>query len=370
MMLGDSTFLTPGHVEGAEASALHAPPPPPVLTSLDLGADVVPFEGVAEIWGSVSIPTQPAIAGQVSGDGLLSIYLSYLKAFLQTDGNATGGWSAIAPGRPIVNRVRPHTPHDSDAEPDGLGFDTKDLPALYLWRGGQHESTKVEYIAEDWQIGTAMLKLLWVFPLGVISHQRVRQSFGDAVAKAIITAIELGRTPSWQWPGDPDPLAPAFGSFVHTFTNVFSLNVTEWKPESVDIIMTADDKSSRRLRYPAIEVTLELVENRQRDVRRWSAPSALQQTLTGGRPSLPAWAPGQVYASNDFIQATPVGSSTPFAYKAYSLSGMGVTGNQSPAWPTVVGATVADGASLTWTCKGAVPPSVISRVGEGGVAIQ
>jgi hypothetical protein len=318
-----------------------------------------------ETWGLVTIPTQPAQVA-APGDKALSIYLNFLQAFLQTDQNAIALWSSVAPGRPVVKRIHPHNPSDKDGWPEGLGFSVNDLPCLFMWRQGGPGAVKVEYIAEDWQIAIATMKVLWVFPTSTKYQQRLRQSFTDAIAKCIIDAIELGRTPSYVVPGDPEIAASYIGSFVHSFTGIVSMNATQYGATTVDIDFKNDGSPMQR--YAAVEVDFHYEERRIKDPNRWSFPRALNLSVTNVQQPLPNWAPFTVYAQGDHILAGPPSLPLGYVYQATSVSGAGQAGEVAPTWPTATSAAVADGAggsAITWTCLGTVSPPLGVVRGQG-----
>jgi hypothetical protein len=366
MILGDSSLIGGLDVGGSPAPAA------PALLSASAGVQLsdatrvvdrkVP-PGPALNWGLISVPTQPAPDGEAQGDPALWIYLQFLKAFLQTDRQVTALWAAsgMAPGAVVVNAIRAHNPGDDQSSTPGLGLTTKDLPALYMWRKDEAGATTVEQIAEDWRIATSEVRLLWVFPeMANTGIQRTRATFVDALAKCIDTAIELGRTPSFVVPGDPDPLAATIGSFVHTFTEVYSLNTLQWGASRVRITTIGErGDASATVVKPALEMRFDLKENLVKDPNLWSFPAALQQTVTDGQPQATLWAPTAVFSTGAYLQATPAGGRASYIYQA---SGAGISGFGPPVWPITTGATVADG-SITWTCLGpAGPPgSILGR---------
>jgi hypothetical protein len=360
MILGDSSLVGGLDVGGAPASASPSASLSQAWTGVQVPestpVDQPVFSGPADVWGLISIPTNPAPEGEAQGDPGLWIYLQFLKAYIQKDAGATALWSALgmAPGFPVVNAIRAYEPGDDEDQPGGHGLTSKDLPALYMWRKGGGDTTSVEYIAEDWLVSTSEVRLLWVFPLEANNaNQRRRASFVDALAKVITVAIERGRTPSFVVPGDPDPNALTIGSFVHTFTGVMAFNVTRWGGSRVRLQMIGErgDAASAIL-IPALEMRFELQENLIKDTTLWSFPSALQQTVTEGQPQAATWGAATQYGAGAYLVAQPIGSLTSFIYQA---SGAGISGISAPTWPITTGATVVDG-SITWTCQGKAGP--------------
>lgn len=325
----------------------------------------------ADQWGLLKFPTDPAVqGGESKGAPALWTYLQFYQAYLQTDGNVLDLWTSrgMAPNRVVVNAIRAHDPRDNDAATFGGGLAEKDLPALYLWGKEAPEASQYEWIADDWPVQTRELRLLWVSPRAETATARVRSSFDDALAKAIFTATERGRTPSFVVAGDTDPTATTRGSYVHSFTGVFSLNMTHSGPAKVQISVVGPRAGqSPTFVLPACEMRFELKENLVFDPNMWSFPSKLQQTVTLGNPMLPPWAPLTLFTQGNYILATPPAQSALYIFLATIVTGAGMSGSATPVWPTTTGATVADGnggSAITWTCIGPAP-APYALVGTG-----
>lgn len=204
---------------------------------------------MADSYGLPTIPLQPTPPGSPPADPLLAVLLSFLKAFLVEDQNATAAWQSmgVSPANAPVNGIFPFNPEDNE-------FNESALPALFLWR----ESGKDEWIADDYLLETTQLKLLWVFTLGNQPNQTVRNPYINGIVKVIQVAIERGRTPSWKQPGDPDPLAVTRGSWLGNFLNAWSLSVDGWRRTHV----TERDLESNRVvgTHQAVELTLSCQE--------------------------------------------------------------------------------------------------------------
>lgn len=359
MLVGGGGFVGAAGRHVVQTSLLRPALPPSLAPGFLPDANFGPAPSPAldapyDVWGAITVPTQapslPRNPGDAysPGDPALGLYLSFLRAFLQTDGNAIALWTAVgmAPSYPAVNQIRAHNPSDTEADSLGMGFNTKDLPALYMWR----ESSKHETIAEDWLMDESVAKILWVFPTAAQPQQRVRAPFASAMAKLVASAIERGRTPSWRIAGDGDPLTPTQGSFVHFFANIYSLVAVGWRPTKVVVDPVEGGKPAS---FPAVELTYELKENQQRDIGFYTFPAALSQSVANGNAILPYWAPFTPYAAGALIVAGPAQAPSGFIYRA-AVSGAGTTGPNAPSWPTQTGATAVD-AYVTWTCVGPVP---------------
>jgi len=230
----------------AEDLAGFAPAPSGFLWSL--GAQPLPTLLGYDTWGALQIPLSgsPAFtpvrrdlwvapANVPLADPALAAVLDFLATFLVTDANALAVWQILAPNKPngvpqpVVQRIFAH-------DPGKEAFSTAWLPALFFWRsgGGKHE-----WVADDWLRDTSTLTLLWVFADTLQDTQRQREPFGHALAKLIDAAVERGRTPGWQQPGDPDPMGATDGSLFYTYAGFDAFWFDDWKPTSL-LIKAAD----------------------------------------------------------------------------------------------------------------------------------
>ena len=242
--------------------------------------------GLTQIPTSAGIPFTPLATNPITHaslwilpasvpvpDPCIGLILDFLATWLNTDEMATAAWAPLAgaAGAVPVLRVFAHDPED-------VVFDEKHLPALYLWR----DSATHSYRGDDWEDDTTELKMLWVYPLAQQSNQRVRQPYANVITKLIDAGIERGRTPSWVQPGDTDPNASTLGSLFWIFAGFDRLFFKSWTKGKLRII--AADKSDT-LDYPAIEMTLELVENDVYGLDRYEAllgaTLAVNNKLTG-----------------------------------------------------------------------------------------
>ena len=212
---------------------------------------------MSDTYGPIPIPLPPPTDGVASTDPSLQYTLDYLKAFLNTDQNATAAWqvTGMFPGKPPV--VGTHV-----FDPEEVEFKTTDLPALFAWRS----DGVFEQLADDYRIDTDIVHLVWVYPLSTQQMMGAGlHAFANGLVKAIDTAIDRGRTPGWIYPKDPDPMAPVYGSLLGSWQDDWQFWVNSWKRRLVTL--RARDGSVTNT-YPAIELTCKLSENHIYDITR------------------------------------------------------------------------------------------------------
>jgi hypothetical protein len=78
------------------------------------------------------------------------------------------------------------------------------------------------------------------------------------------------------------------------------------------------------------------------------------------------WQSGHAYVANDFVRTT---AKNGYRYKVQAFTGGGISGGTEPAWPTTIGATVADN-EVIWLCVGKLHESneirlALSLIGLG-----
>ncbi len=209
-----------------------------------------------DTFGRVKIPIQPIdpTVG-TAADPALDVLLSYLQAFLSTDQNAELAWRVpgVDPAHRVVRKVY-------SFDPEEYVFDEKQLPALYGFR----VSGSFEPLADDWDVSTDVVKVLWAFPLdGPIERALPRSSFVNGIVKAVRIATERGRTPSWIVEDDTDPMAPIQGSFLGNYLNAYSLWLKTWQRTHI----TVRDAESKIIGvYPALELQFQLQETWATDI--------------------------------------------------------------------------------------------------------
>lgn len=240
-MFGDTAFFPESILDGPTPSASS---PETTATFLSGGSVAV---AAFDSWGAIQIPTLAESATTPAGDPCIRTILQFLKAFVCTDKNATAAWFPVFPGQPPINGIFQH-------DPSQVVFNTRDLPALYMWR----ESATHEWQGEDWLRETTQVKALWVFPLqGVQDLQRLRAPFVNALIKTIVVGIERGRTPSFIAPGDTDPQAATQGSLFYSLAGFEAFSLKSWKTAKLSV--QGIDGSS--VSYTGVEMTFEMYEN-------------------------------------------------------------------------------------------------------------
>lgn len=200
--------------------------------------------------GSLVFPV--AVPGERDpvGDPLLRLTLDFLQAVVNARCGAA--WAKVAPSHPLP--IKTTIPHD----PTRIDFSEQTLPALYSWRAGGTRA--VEWMAEDIGEARENLMLLWVAPPAQQVQQKARDPFANPLAKAIGSALLLGRDPAWKLAGDPDPEASELGSLwaKHAFGEAGgAAHLARWR--RVDFALDMAPGAPRRA-YEAVELTVELTE--------------------------------------------------------------------------------------------------------------
>ncbi|MEJ7728213.1 MAG: hypothetical protein WKG00_03275 [Polyangiaceae bacterium] len=140
-------------------------------------------------YGAVDIPLAPTASGDFAGDRGLSALLRFAGAVLNAQ--AATAWDAIAKGQPAVRAAFGHDPKERS-------FNEKHLPAMWGWRT---RGTPNDWAA-DVRIEEGTISLLWVYAPAQQEHQRIREPFANALAKALDAAVAAGAHPSWIHPLD------------------------------------------------------------------------------------------------------------------------------------------------------------------------
>lgn len=264
-------------------------PPPPYPNGYVCPPVVVPaIPAPTDSWGAVPIPLVPTVgADKPAGGGnadpiavqdpFLTETLRFLRAYLQTDGGAAKAFDAlgVAPGQRVVATTHPYNPADRDH----LFNDTSDLPAIFMWRDG--EATD-EYMADDWEVQTTPVKLMWCWPLAKAEIQSRRAPFIDALARAIKVGIQLGRTPSYQVAGDPDVQAAKLGSVFYGPAGIMMLFPKSHRAASfqIEMVAQANQRPPAPRTYRGLEMTFSLQENHAYGLGRFDAVTGgTQETL-------------------------------------------------------------------------------------------
>lgn len=190
-------------------------------------------------------PTTTAV-----GDPLLDVLASFLKAAVNYDTKV--GWGVVHPRTKDAN-VEPvpvtttftHDPKDST-------FDSKRLPALFVWRMGW---PRLVPMTQDWEAQVSQIGVLWVPDPERTSVDARRDPFKNAVAKSIHRAIRRGRNPGWVVEGDTDPKAEVYGSFLVDHANVVRILPLDAKHFPLVI-----EKNQTAAPYDGLLTTLEVTE--------------------------------------------------------------------------------------------------------------
>lgn len=295
---------------------------------------------MTDVWGAISIPLAPAPSGvQAAGDPCLWYIGDFLRAFLSTDENALAQWDTIgvAKGTSPVNTVIVGRPDDRTRP-----FSAAWLPALFIFRS----SGAFERWGDDWDVARDKVTLLWVLPISGPEIKRAQLPFANALVKAIYDGIELGRTPSWVQPNDPDPDAATLGSLLYTYGAFVHLLVQSWRPTFVRV----DDLARKAVAdFAAVELTCELVENLVlgTDGRRYHPTTGADMAIASAKiVEFQSWTPSTPFATGAYV--VPPASNGLY----YVCTFPGTSAASAPVWPIGVGQTVSDGTTLTWRCVG------------------
>lgn len=139
---------------------------------------------MADQYGAVAIPVELPAEGDAAGDRALSAIGQFAKAVFNAA--ATTAWQDVDKTTAPVVGVFAHDPKERS-------FNTKDLPALYLYRtGGRAEDWAADYRVEE---GTITVD--WVFPPARPEFQRQRDPIANALVKTLDAALLIGRDAAW-----------------------------------------------------------------------------------------------------------------------------------------------------------------------------
>jgi hypothetical protein len=294
-----------------------------------------------DVWGGLPIPTDagPQISfGQMpafpAGDPALKYILDFLYAWLVVDGNITAAWASTGIptnalsaggqqiGYPPVKKLFAY-------DPTKLLINETSLPSLWLWRANGGDS---EWLADDWLVERSVLKLLWVWPEATAENQVKRDSFLNALAKTIQVGLERGRTPSFNVPGDTDPISKFQGSSFWLYAGFMSLVWKRWRPAKV--VITLDDGPPRV--YYGMEGQIELAENLAYGLNRFAVSGgAYAQIIDAGSGTILDQGPldslKYTTPASQAIQAPQLTSVTPSVGApsggaAITIAGLGLDG--------------------------------------------
>lgn len=173
--------------------------------------------GTSDFYGNLEIPIPRPRKDTAAGDPGLDVILSFFTAILNAHGGAA--WDEIGDenGPGMVRNAFTH-------DPQRVGINREDLPAIYLWREKILPSSR---IGSDYYVRPSKLTLLWVPPQAADQETRARREpFFNTVAAIIDSVIDpAARDVSWTVPGDPDPSARELGSLLWNHLIAWSLDV-------------------------------------------------------------------------------------------------------------------------------------------------
>ncbi len=220
---------------------------------------------MAPRYGSLDLPLpEPPTAEAALTDPALDTLLAFAKAVI--DDGAADAWEAVAGDEKVpVKSTFAHNPEEID-------FNTKSLPALYLFRAGAAEPPM--WVADDYRIAKDELHLLWVFPWAHQGVQRRRTTFVNGLLKVLDAALANERHPAWVAAGDTDPDATRGGSNILRHAGLWSLMPGKWQRAPVEIV-----GEDQRMRFWAIRLPLFIEERLVRaDGEKLSAVLTVQTT--------------------------------------------------------------------------------------------
>lgn len=204
-------------------------------------------------YGLLSLEDAQAEANVAAGDPLLTKLGAACQAIVNARCNAL--WTSVCPrGKggntpPVpVATVFTHDPNDRV-------FNTKELPALYVFRG---KVSPQEWAAEDLVLQKSTLTLIWVFPHEPQAKTASQIPMANAVVKAIGAALWSGQDSAWVDPTDPDPKAPTAGSLIVERMGLWTIQMGESRMRPVKIEI--QDRAGLSFEFAALEMSVEVEE--------------------------------------------------------------------------------------------------------------
>jgi hypothetical protein len=172
---------------------------------------------MADIFGSMTVPTVAPVTGELVGFPELGLFADFCKTVLPVD--AGESWEAIAPDVPIVVNVYTHDPK--------LLFDDSKLPALYIWPG----QSNFERLYDGVCVTRTTLEFLWVMEPAQEETLALRQPAQSMVARLLSEELYQERHASWKVTGDTDPFAADWGSSLSAYCGILDQILPgEFKP--------------------------------------------------------------------------------------------------------------------------------------------
>lgn len=197
----------------------------------------------ASQFGALPLPIPAPGTGETVADPGLDVLLAFAKAVLIASANTAH--QTVDPGtEDVVKTTRAHNPGQ-------VVFSEKELPALFGWRISGESTTE----ADDYEIETSKITLLWILPPAQQEHLAARGPIVHGLAKALTAALKRSRHPAWIKGGDTDPQAATRGSFLWEWAGWWAFDKVTWKLQ--ELIAT---KGGTDATYPGVQFDLTVRE--------------------------------------------------------------------------------------------------------------
>jgi hypothetical protein len=204
------------------------------------------------LYGPLQLPAPASPAGATFSDPAIDTILGFLQPVINRNGNTA--WQSVNGYQPTGNNLVNSVFGFDPTETEGTTFNTRDLPALFMWRS---EILGAEWLAADYYVRRSTLVLLWVPPPAVQATRALWQPAVNLIASIVdgITDPD-GRDPAFVVPGDTDPAAAYQGSLLWKYIP----QMWEWdvkKSERTHFDVTIDGTKSR---YQCVKITINFRE--------------------------------------------------------------------------------------------------------------
>jgi hypothetical protein len=153
---------------------------------------------MTDTFGGTSFPVAVPASDEPVGDAALYRLGQCLTAVLNHYVGAA--WSAVAPGRAVVERVYYHDPKE--------WVDESHLPALYIWSDQGRSARVADELVEE----RRTIQVRWFDDPCSEDHREQRAPILSAIAKCITRALFRERDPAWVAADDTDARAATKGS--------------------------------------------------------------------------------------------------------------------------------------------------------------
>lgn len=183
------------------------------------------------------------------GDPLRKILGQFLAAHLNA--KLKNAWNELCPGN-VVERIETNDPADNT-------FVASKLPCLAVYDANRPQ--QFEQLSDDIELRRSQIAILWVPPPVPQGHRAKREAFSKAVTAAIFNALRRGRTPTWKYTGDTDPLTATRGSYINNILHLFQpIHLGATAEDAVLQIEMRGDPQGPPAKYPATRVLVNVVE--------------------------------------------------------------------------------------------------------------